>query len=345
MRKYNSTSAASPAADENKKRKKSLAKFGILAFLSLIIWILSTIAWFAMNNSVGANNLGVTLGYGGFELRVSDENEGTPGAKIAHSSLYSSLDSSLSDNTDFQTSTSHDTIRWRVAGSDDKLRPGAQGELRFKIISTGADINALNYRLEIEGYSAITEIENNVETITGLTKIVQTDANTSQTKKDGVNYLKHHLMFFTSREGESEEEYQYNGFISDISDFTLTPNANNEAVIYWIWPNTFGQIALDYTLSADLDYLGSGAVSVLNSSGESNDRNTLTNYLKTNQQYIFKGTNNNYSNLIETLYSNRSASTSYHIEYEKLSGGYNAADIVIGQNVDFVSVLLNATAS
>ena len=62
---------------------------------------------------------------------------------------------------------------------------------------------------------------------------------------------------------ESPASRTYSGFITDITDITLTPDANDEAVIYWIWPNTLGQIALDSSLEADRAYLSNGAVSVL----------------------------------------------------------------------------------
>lgn len=338
---------------ERKKRLKgSLIKFGSLAVFAFVVWIFATISWFSSNSSVSGNGMGVSVGANGFELRVSDENEQSQGAKIGYSDLYTYIDSSYGENDLLQTSADHDTIRWRMAGSDDKLKPGAQGELRFKIISSSANIDTLKYSLEIECYSASTVINSatNEEEVTGLTKILQTDTNMAQEKKDGVNYLKSHLMFFTEREGNSEANYRYSGFITDITDITLAPDANDEAVIYWIWPNTLGQIALDSSLEADRAYLSNGAVSVLkhdvcepSNTDVPNDRDKITTYLKTNS-YVFKGSLT-YSDYIDRLYSKRYSSTSYQMEYEKLSGGYNAADVAIGQNIDYVSVLLNATAS
>ena len=351
MNKFNTI--LQPAAgkdDERKKRRSSLIKLLIMLVFSLVIWIFATIAWFSMNTSVGAEGMGVRANAQGFELRVSGEDEETQGAKIGYSDLYTYIDSSYSENTLLQTGAGHDTIRWRMAGSDDELKPGAQGELRFKIISSGANIAALRYSLEIECYSATTELNltTNEKEVKALTKILQTDSNMAQAKKDGAEHLKSHLLFFTDREGSSEADYRYSGFITDITNITLTPDANDEAVIYWIWPNTFGQIALDSSSEADRSYLSTGAVSVLKHSvcepsgtDVPNDRDKLTTYLKTNS-YVFKG-NQTYTTLLDTLYSKRGSSDNYQIEYEKLSGGYNAADLAIGQNIDYVSVLLNAT--
>lgn len=290
--------------------------------------------------------MGVSVGTNGFDLEVS-------GSNIGYSDLYTYLDDSSlnslgSSSGVTRTGNSHDTICWRIAGSDDKLKPGAQGELSFKIISSGANVNTLKYSLEIECYSASTRTVNNIESVTGLTKIVQTDQTISQDKKDGANYLKSHLMFFTSRTGNSESTWQYNGFITNINDFMLTPTATAtegeySATIYWIWPNTLGQIALNSSLPADQTYLSSGVVSVLNSSGETNDRADITSYLKT-KPYIFKGSYT-YSTLIDDLYRKRAIPESYQLEYERLSSGYNAGDLAIGKNVDYVSVLLNANAS
>ena len=48
---------------------------------------------------------------------------------------------------------------------------------------------------------------------------------------------------------------------------------------------------------------------------------------------------------IEKFYINNNHHSKYGLEYERLSSGYNAGDLAIGKNVDYVSVLLNANAS
>ena len=74
-----------------------------------------------------------------------------------------------------------------------------------------------------------------------------------------------------------------------------------------------------------------------------NDRTKMTAYLTTNASDIFNGSGS-YADLIAALYTNRAAepAVSYKTQYDLLSSGYNAADMLIGKNVDYVSVLLNA---
>lgn len=365
MNKFNTI--LQPAAgkdDERKKRRSSLIKLLIMLVLSLVIWIFATIAWFAMNDTVGANGIGVRAGYKGFELRVDDENESTQGAKIGYSLLYRFIPEAFRGSDYLETGlVGGDTIRWRMAGTDDKLRPGAQGELRFRIIPHGADIERLNYSLDIKCYTAVTttattaaqaaggNAQTTTTAVTGAAAVVGLNEITpaQQAPKNGANYLDSHLMFFTDRTGQSESTYQYNGFIADIGNFTLTPTHITadgadyyEAVIYWIWPNTLGQIVLDSSDSGAAAYLGSDVVSILDQTGETNDRSDVTTYLKNRD--VFSGTGD-YSSLLDALNGKlaQNYAVDFHTEYDALSGGYNSADQIIGKTVDYVSVLLSAS--
>ena len=228
--------------EENQKRKRSLIKLGIMTLLSVIIFVFTTIAWFSMNVEVGTSGMQMSVGYNGFELKVAS---GT----VAYSELYPFLNEEMRGNTDLETNTSEggETIRWRISGSSDTLRPGSQGVLEFWIISTGADVSSLNYNLDIQCYTAV---EGSGSTVIGLSEITETSGHTAN-EKNGANYLKSHLMFFEGRTGETEATYQYSGFIDNIDSFRLTPTLvegkTNEyyAKIYWVWPNTIGQILLN----------------------------------------------------------------------------------------------------
>ena len=338
MKKHNNDENQN--SDEAVKRRQiSLVKIGVVMILAFIVWVFSSIAWFSMNKSVTNSGMSVSVDAAPFELEVANE-------QLENADLYSLLDSSDRGSADLRTSTAADTIRWRLEGTDGDLKPGSQGKLNFRIISNTANVNSIVYSLDIDCYSADTETVDDEEVVSALHKIVSTSA---QEQKDGADYLRAHLMFFKSRSGADAEHYQYSGFIPDISNFTLTPDTanSNETVIYWIWPNTFGQIALDSSSEDDLEYLVSGAVSVLNSTGETNDRTALTNYLKSNAAHVFKGSSSSYySEQIDLLYSKRGNTPeplNYQFQYDTLSGGYNSADLAIGKNVNYVSLLLNAT--
>ena len=309
----------------------------------------TTIAWFAMNKAVSADTMAVAVENRTFELKVNSGD-------IGYSDLYEYIpDADYKDYTELQTNTgaNQETVRWRLtSGSSDVLKPGAQGVLEFEVVSNGSDISGLKYKLDLRCFTATTVTEtttdehNNTvksERVTGLEEI--TSSTTSQDEKDGKTYLNSHIMFFKHRTGNSESIYQYNGFISDVSDFELELDSNNKAKIYWIWPKTFGQIALDSSNISDRSYLGNNAVSVLNSAGETADRGSVTTYLnstKDNKSVVFKG-NGSYGTLLSSLYSKRENSENFTTEYTALSSGYNAADLVIGKNVGYILVMLTAS--
>ena len=329
--------------EEMRLRRIKLIKIGVILMLVSIVMIFMTIAWFTMNRDVGTSGMGVKVGYNGFELRVAD---GT----IAYDDLYSFLDPDLSANPNRITDNTANgqTVRWRITGNSDPLRPGSQGVLEFDIITDGTDVNSIVYDLALQCFTATITGTGDTETVTGLSEITSSSSHTSD-EKAGANHLRGHLMFFKNRTGTTEADYQYSGFISDPSSFTLAPTLitgkTNEytAKIYWIWPNTVGQIMLDSSVVSDSNYLGSGAVSVLNSAGETADRSAVTTYLKTNSATVFNGTpSTTYSDQIDSLYTKRTNSQSFSTEYDALSLGYNAADLLIGKNIDYVSVILTA---
>lgn len=341
-----------PQKEENKNRlRKTIIKFASLAVFTAIVIVFGALGWFAVNKITSGNGMNLRASYNGFELQVS-------GTNIGYDELYSFADrtGNYRDYTSKQTGidAGQQTIRWRIAGTDDTLKPGSQGTLDFKVISTGADISSLNYSLNIISYTADTStVEYNiggdtsrVEYVTNLHEVDPTTASADITAGDA--YLNSHIMFFKGRRtiNASRNEYQYYDLITSVNNFTLTPDENGDVTIYWIWPNTFGQIALDSDNNSgannDAGYLGAGVISVLdktNNEHYSSDRSAVTTYLKT--KTIFKGSDS-YSDLIDTLYTNRTAGTSYSTQYEKLSAGYNAADQTIGNNIDYVLVILNA---
>jgi hypothetical protein len=330
---------------EKDKRRRSLVKLGIITALAFIVWIFATIAWFAMNKSVTAGGMGVGVGNAGFELRVaSGAGFGVEsGAEIGFSSLYSRLDRSYSRNSGVETYAGSDgwSICWRMADGDDELMPDSCGTLEFQVVSAGPDISSLHYSLDIKAFTADTETQpdpgdptKTIEVVTDIHEV--TGSASSAEVSDGAAYLKSHIMFFKGRTGTAGN-YQYSGFISDVSDFIMTPDNSGNVTIYWVWPNTFGQIALSGT-SDDMNYMI--GTPILNTAGETNDRSALTTYLTT--ATFFRGTAS-YGTVLSDLYTKRRNSESFRAEFDTLSDGYNSADQTIGKNISYALVELNAT--
>lgn len=348
--------------EEDLRRRNALAKMLLVLILLFLIILFGSIAWFSMNTGVSTDGLGVTAGARGFELRVSTENEETAGEKIGFHNLYGSgfldyVHSLLGITTG---GSNGQTICWRMADGDKKLMPGSEGSLEFQVVPSGT----LRYSIDYTAYTADTEEARDeqdnvildedglpVENVLALHEITESS---EQDEQAGVAYLKSHILFFTGRETVTTKVagktfYRYHGWIEDPSDFTMTPDANGNVTIYWIWPNTFGQLALyDRTDAENFPYLRE-TVSVLDDTGEGtpgdadSDRAKLTAYLQDADNSVFAGSpgeNTTFAAQLSALYSNRTTGTAY----EKLSEGYNSADQIIGKNLDFVMLKLTADA-
>lgn len=341
MKRFN-TKYDNPTSDEQdvkNMRKAALIKMIAMGVFLVVVIIFGSIAWFTSSKEVEGTGMQMTASYNGFNLQV--ENTGN----IGFSPLYSFLEDSIHGNTGTITNDEENGqyVQWRMTDGDDQLKPGSEGSLEFTVISTGADISSLHYSIKLRTFTEqveVSEEEENgktvqVQNIIGLNEI--TDESGSVDERKGSEYLKHHILFFKNRTGSVDDGYQYSGFISDPSDFELTLN-DGKATIYWVWVNTFGQLALT---SADSTYIKSN-LPVLNASGETNDRSSVTAYMTSNADKIFNGSQN-YSALISTLYSKRSSEESYQDEYDKLSDGYNSADQTIGGYLNYVLIQLTAS--
>lgn len=328
-------------------RNVSAVFLSAVLVLTLALMVLhDSFGWIATVEAVFNRGMNAGIDDGKFELRVDDGTLGYSDLYTFLGSLFSSFAGLTTDGDD----PDDGTIKWRIDGSSDSLAPGSQGELRFQILTNDVDVNTILFSFDIQCFSASVVEEDDVETVTGLSEITETSGHTAD-EMNGADYLRTHLMFFRERTGNDEDDYQYSGLIDDISGFTLSPVQASagvyNAVIYWVWPNTVGQVLLNSSVPADVSYLGSGSViSVLNATGETQDRERVKTYLKTHKVF-YSGTSEDsmdyYSSLIDSLYTKRSAGTSFQSEFDTLSSGFNAADLLIGMNVNYITVSLVAS--
>lgn len=326
--------------DEKQGTFTKLIKTTAMVILALVLLIFVGIAWFTMNENVGTNGMGVKAEADGFNLRVGS---GT----IGFYDLYKYLDPSLTGNSGTVTTDSNggQVISWRLADGDTGVKPGSQGELKFDVLSNGSGASDLEYNIQIAAYVASTHPERRsgtsgttieTEVVDGLREI--TSSGSSGSELNALYYINSHVMFFTGRNGENKDNYKYYGFISNKDEFRLALQ-NGSGTIYWIWPNTFGQIALD---AEDTEYITGTPVLYKNSETYATDRQALKAYMQEKENVFFSGTND-YSQLIDTLYEKRdnpgpSGAVSYRTEFEQLSEGYNAADQTIGSYVDYMMI-------
>ena len=326
--------------NENKRIKSRVFVSCLMLALLLIMSVAATIAWLADNQEAKYNSIKMDAINYGFNLRVS--GEGTIG--------FTDLDQYITGHdlgtggTITSDAENEQVIRWRMADGDDELMPGSQGELHFEVVADTAVLSQLNYDIYFTAFEAVTttqtqtDANNNtvdVEVLTGLNEVTSSSSSTLRNAADNLNG---HILFFTNRSGSSNADYVYSGFIKDKSDFSLALN-NGAGTIYWIWPNTFGQIALE---SGDTDYITGMPVLDTSATSYETDRQNLKSYLKDENNKVFAGSES-YSALIDLLYNKRASATDYRNEFDLLSEGYNAGDQAIGSNIDYVLVHLLVT--
>ena len=353
-----------------KMRKMSVIKMAAMIGIIVAIFAFASIAWFTMNREVVGSGIGMKSSADEIEFAVDDDENANSASHSAFYNLYSKLASAFAHSSELQTGVgaNGDTIYWRLEDSDMMLMPSAEGKLHFTVVSG----NPHNFSLTIHGFQAETQTvtDANEEPVTDANGIIETevtalneitDSNANEYKKLGTTYLKEHILFFTNRSGTEESGYRYSGFIEDPSNFTLLPdeNTDNAYTIYWIWPNTFGQIALTDS-EVDQGYT-EHALPVLSSTPEEDDRSKLLAYMKTvndDGDYLFfddaENKGYNYGTLLDTLDAKHTLandseededeeSINFKDEYDKLSEGYNSADQIIGRNVDYALIELTAS--
>ena len=342
---------------EKKKIMANLVLFIAALFVVLFAW--GTMAWFAMNREVGSSGMGVQTATLPFELAVPSRS----GADTYYNSLINDF-GYLTGESDL--TTERGSIRWvmkdeskNTSAEDYRgFSPGSYGKLTFYILPK-TDTNAkYNLKIDLSGYCAEFVPDTNDPSV--MTKeIVPNTFKSLAEKADGdstgiysqaAGYLKGHIMFFqeldmlTSEElnGDTDTNKYYSGriidsFVYDTSEHqsdktTLNGQVAYEVNIYWIWPNTFGQIVLD----ADDDNLFGNAMFSSKQSGVTTPRAELTNYITSNPSYFFSTSDLQSSGTVASLITPSSLSSTNALI--TLSNGYNGADQIIGENAQFVLV-------
>ena len=366
--------SASLAADDivteeelRRLRKMKLIKLGTAAFLSALILIFMTIAWFTMNRDVGTSGMGVKTAPAPFELAVEGTNVGALSYKqsgtvqspvYTSSEIYGKADDgttakeltngSLEDGV-YYTDGSNPKIKWRLTDdyNDKGLGPNSQGALAFKVIPNSSGSFDVTFSINLEGYTATQSKNTNgsydVESISLI------DSNSSANEKAAVDYLKGHILFFSGRENvgtEAAPVYEYTGFL-DPNEFTLseikgtTVNATEgtaiPVTIYWVWANTFGQMVF----SAD-DNGGKTPVAYNDTT-----RDDIREYVVGNPTKIFDDmTEASILSKIATEendeYTFDSDTVDSGTNFADLTLGYNKADQKIGTNVRYMLLILDA---
>lgn len=358
--------------EEIKTYKREIGYRLFIVFVSATVLITVSVAWFANNSQVRANEMTIQPSTEGFVL-ASAGSEG----KYDNSGILSEGFASPSTETfttydgqslnGFKTSGEHASISWAVNESNNMenlkenseayLVPGSAGSMTFYIIPSSGGELTVNLKLTLQG---LKEDQNNPETY----------INADETSQ---NLLEHHLLLFAGKEANSYNhwispdsdgwgkqtdvtrsginlDYAHNETMANAKLSYDPPNNNIEwcgsnlienkaypVTIYWIWPEVLGQF-----IFADARNNQPALFPVLPNKLFNNMVKT-EGYTLCNDYMMWNDSKEGFKsevtpNLLESL---RGGAGNMSV-YQKISVYYNRADQYIGENIRYVRLTLDA---
>ena len=367
--------------EERRKQKKRIVKLVLLMTLIALIIVFASIAWFAMNKAVSANTMAITATEGDYELEVQ-------GSKVENGSDFSKADETYTlgevqndDENIRQTTGAQSKIIWRKATSADGtyengLEPNSHGTLTFWVVPKRSGNLDIEFKLNIRGFHAtysepddpddepvldkLFEID---DSLTGNAQngLVKTngdpDTELIQTKKNALEYIKGHILFFSDY--DSSTGY-YSGFLgtgrsirfgdcinpsaepkakyNEGNAVSVTQGNKYQVTLYWKWANTLEQMVLDENAANKDDPMfvstnTADRTAIFTYLGQTDESGMVNKVFKdltaseitTNLGYIQNNTEGSVDTAIRTL-----------------TNAYNNADQVIGNNIDYILIELTA---
>ena len=359
--------------DELKKMRR-MSYIKMVAMVGIVVAILafSSIAWFTMNREVEGSGVQMAAQNAPFELEVRGE-------KYENSSTFSKSDSQYvlgavqNNNASIrQTTASNSKIIWQKSTSadgsyPDGLVPNAHGSLSFWVVPQEDGTLSLDFTFHLRGYFAtynetvnsgdeptVKDLYEITNTLTGTESNGLIDSDTHQpdslkiqNKKDALEYLNGHILFFAKYDettgyysdflgtgqnisfgdcyNASGEKYSSTGSVVSVTKGDKYP-----VTIYWKWANTFEQMVFDSN-SPNKD-------EPLFAVTGTTDRNRMYEYLEDEtHNKVFKGVNN-----LTTKLNTIKGGTNIDTTLKALSDAYNNADQLIGNEIDYILIEMTA---
>lgn len=204
-----------------------------------------------------------------------------------------------------------------------------------------------------------------LEAIASLTQDQQ--AELANAREDSTNcpkaarFLQGHILFF---ESQNSSTTYYSDFIkpgigfdrsftftSDDVAGTITESRQRELTItlYWIWPNTFGQIVLDNGNAnlSERDAAMFNSVQPADPISGKTPRGEVSEYIASHSNLFFESSSDMFSDTTETAETKIAAAiaglSSNPDNIIPLSNAYNNADQIIGENVQILFAEITAS--
>jgi len=351
--------------DELKKMRRN-AYIKMVAIVGIIVTALvfGSVAWFTESREVEGSAVQMTGDNLPFEIVV------TQAEHSAAESAYNSKIEQLGYDTQQRITGEKSAIRWVMTDESENntntslgIRPGSYGSFVFYIYPKDKRDMTIEFSLNATGYYAEFDASNEKQikddSFISLTEKAKTpeDGATELTSKytKAANFLKGHILFFLNHDVLAEDELNettdvlkyYDERLDSVFTYDTAEHQNDKVLvdgkscykveIFWIWPNTFGQILFD---KGNKNLYDTAMFSSLQSN---NPRSEMLNYISSHGSYFFM------SNVLSSKTKEQIASmmTSEALSNTDalitLSNGYNSADQIIGENVKFVFTEIQTT--
>lgn len=328
--------------DELKKLRrfsyiKMVAMMGIIA----AVIAFSSIAWFTMNREVEGEGVQMTASDLPFELQADN-------TETDYDYYLEQQSADVSTNI---TSGTVSTIKWfmddATATSENKgLHPGSHGTLSFRVYPKQSEDMFLKFTIQTSAYKYVLNEQGEILKDDNDKERIEPLASSHV----ATNYIKGHLLFFEELDDAGYYTKRINSYyLYDTSEHTALTDANDKeyypVTIHWIWVNTFGQMVLnrgdsdlrDTALfnSAQATYTPYGSQTAVT------PRQEIIEFIKSDSGAYFFDTLNTSSATLDAMLATPQSIKSNIIP---LSNGYNNADQVIGENVNFILCELSASS-
>lgn len=294
----------------------------------LIVSAVTTVAWFTHSTTVRATGMQVVVDADNYKLIVNRTAE-YDDAKYTTLSNISGLKTKLGTeglSLSAMKTSEAGAIAYELVNEDEDttehtryLRPGSYGTLTF-YIQTNESVS-VTFSVSFGGYANdFDEHDNPI-----ITKVEN---------ETYLDYLKGHLLFFTGRTGANYDSFVYTGFVNgsftyntgehsyltssqidDIFDGCSAAELDElkaehcyQVVLYWEWPLTYSDIT---------------------------DKIEDVKYPSAVQTYL--NTYKSYDNDTKSYFLAKNLTSIYH---DELNDGYNDADQMIGDHIDYVVVYI-----
>lgn len=351
--------------EKEKKRntKKSVIKTVAICLSIIFAVFFSTLSWFTMSRETETK--GIDLNAADCQFKIATKGTNVRNEEILSSKRpeYLTGTSQILTDTDNSQDTYYisDSLKLRFTpanGLPKDIHPGSSEELSLYIIPESDSPLNLKVSLNVSAFAAIEKYNENNEPVIADGKI-QTEIIEIKDRADFISkanavhnseaaaaaadyvkaaeYLNGHIMFFggkgnTTTDDESTRFYFTDPYTEKHFTKEIAGNNKNKAVklpVYWMWTNTFGQIALPDNVSKQRD-----GYPIL--SDTDTDKSKVITYLKNNKTAIFVNCDSNTENDITSVATHVDDISDFdETAFEKLSIEYNKADNIIGKKISY----------